>query len=99
MMKVTAFHLKELTLQMTMVFAYYRFRLWYKIDRSCGIRQSKNIDFIICDHHRPGEFYPMPLLFLTQNDDCTYPYDELCGCGIGFKLIQALGRNQNQTKI
>jgi hypothetical protein len=41
MTKVTAFHLKELTLQMTMVFAYYRFRLWYKIDRSCGIRQSK----------------------------------------------------------
>jgi single-stranded-DNA-specific exonuclease len=49
---------------------------------------KQKYDFIICDHHRPGEFYPMPLLFLTQNDDCTYPYDELCGCGIGFKLIQ-----------
>jgi single-stranded-DNA-specific exonuclease len=59
MTKVTAFHLKELTLQMTMVFAYYRFRL-------CGIKsidhvayaKEKNIDFIICDHHRPGEIHP-----------------------------------------
>ena len=32
-----------------------------------------------------------------KRDDCTYPYDELCGCGIGFKLIQALGQNRNET--
>jgi single-stranded-DNA-specific exonuclease len=35
--------------------------------------------------------------FRSQRDDCNYPYDELCGCGIGFKLIQALGLNQGQT--
>jgi hypothetical protein len=45
--EVTAFHLKELTLQMTMVFFIIAFRLWYKIDRSCGIRQSKKYRF----HH------------------------------------------------
>ncbi|MFV8331577.1 single-stranded-DNA-specific exonuclease RecJ [Flavobacterium sp. GSP14] len=72
----------------------------------CGIKsidhvayaKAKNIDFIICDHHRPGEFLPEAVAILDpKRDDCTYPYDELCGCGIGFKLIQALGRNQNQT--
>ena len=72
----------------------------------CGIKsidhvayaKAKNIDFIICDHHRPGEFLPDAVAILDpKRDDCTYPYDELCGCGIGFKLIQALGRNQNQT--
>jgi single-stranded-DNA-specific exonuclease len=72
----------------------------------CGIKSSthvayakeKNIDFIICDHHRPGEFLPEAIAVLDpKRDDCTYPYDELCGCGIGFKLIQALGENRNQT--
>ena len=72
----------------------------------CGIKsidhvayaKAKNIDFIICDHHRPGEFLPNAIAILDpKRDDCTYPYDELCGCGIGFKLIQALGSNRNQT--
>ena len=72
----------------------------------CGIKSidhvvyatAKNIDFIICDHHRPGEFLPKAIAILDpKRDDCTYPYDELCGCGIGFKLIQALGCNRNQT--
>jgi single-stranded-DNA-specific exonuclease len=72
----------------------------------CGIKsidhvdyaKEKNIDFIICDHHRPGEFLPKAIAVLDpKRDDCTYPYDELCGCGIGFKLIQALGENRNQT--
>lgn len=72
----------------------------------CGIKsidhvayaKTKNIDFIICDHHRPGEFLPKAIAILDpKRDDCTYPYDELCGCGIGFKLIQALGCNRNQT--
>ncbi len=72
----------------------------------CGIKsidhvayaKEKNIDFIICDHHRPGEFLPEAIAVLDpKRDDCTYPYDELCGCGIGFKLIQALGENRNQT--
>ncbi|MBP2283902.1 single-stranded-DNA-specific exonuclease [Flavobacterium sp. CG_23.5] len=72
----------------------------------CGIKsidhvdyaKERNIDFIICDHHRPGEFLPDAIAVLDpKRDDCTYPYDELCGCGIGFKLIQALAKNRNQT--
>ncbi|MCI4443471.1 MAG: single-stranded-DNA-specific exonuclease RecJ [Lentimicrobium sp.] len=63
-----------------------------------GYAKERNIDFIICDHHRPGEFLPEAIAVLDpKRDDCTYPYDELCGCGIGFKLIQALGENRNQT--
>src|SRR6478609_869027 len=72
----------------------------------CGIKsidhvnyaKEKNIDFIICDHHRPGEFLPDAIAVLDpKRADCSYPYDELCGCGVGFKLIQALAQNQNQT--
>ena len=72
----------------------------------CGIKsidhvayaKERNIDFIICDHHRPGEFLPDAVAVLDpKRDDCNYPYDELCGCGIGFKLIQALGKNRNQN--
>lgn len=72
----------------------------------CGIKsidhiayaKEKNIDFIICDHHRPGEFLPEAVAILDpKRDDCSYPYDELCGCGVGFKLIQALGKNRNET--
>ena len=72
----------------------------------CGIKsidhvayaKERIIDFIICDHHRPGEFLPEAVAVLDpKRDDCSYPYDELCGCGIGFKLIQALGENRNQT--
>jgi single-stranded-DNA-specific exonuclease len=72
----------------------------------CGIKsidhvafaKEKNIDFIICDHHRPGNSLPEAVAILDpKRDDCNYPYDELCGCGIGFKLIQALGENRNQT--
>jgi single-stranded-DNA-specific exonuclease len=72
----------------------------------CGIKsidhiayaKAKNIDFIICDHHRPGEFLPDAVAILDpKREDCSYPYDELCGCGVGFKLIQALGKNRNET--
>ena len=72
----------------------------------CGIKsiehvayaKEKNIDFIICDHHRPGESIPDAVAVLDpKRTDCNYPYDELCGCGIGFKLIQALGMNRSQT--
>ena len=63
-----------------------------------GYAKERNIDFIICDHHRPGEFLPEAVAVLDpKREDCSYPYDELCGCGIGFKLIQALGENRNQT--
>ena len=72
----------------------------------CGIKsidhvayaKARNIDFIICDHHRPGDFLPEAVAILDpKREDCNYPYDELCGCGIGFKLIQALGQNRNET--
>lgn len=65
----------------------------------CGIKaidkvayaKEKGIDFIICDHHRPGEEVPDAIAILNpKQDDCPYPYKELCGCGVGFKLIQAL---------
>ncbi|WP_035669465.1 single-stranded-DNA-specific exonuclease RecJ [Flavobacterium sp. 83] len=72
----------------------------------CGIKsidhvayaKERNIDFIICDHHRPGKNLPKAVAVLDpKRDDCNYPYDELCGCGIGFKLIQALGQNREET--
>ena len=72
----------------------------------CGIKSvdhvnyanAKNIDFIICDHHRPGDSLPDAIAVLDpKRTDCSYPYDELCGCGVGFKLIQALAENRNQT--
>ena len=72
----------------------------------CGIKsidhvayaKEKNIDFIIGDHHRPGEQLPDAVAILDPKmADCDYPYDELCGCGIGFKLIQALAANRDQT--
>jgi single-stranded-DNA-specific exonuclease len=64
----------------------------------CGIKandkidyaNSKNIDFIICDHHLPGEEIPNAVAVLDpKQSDCPYPYKELAGCGIGFKLAQA----------
>lgn len=72
----------------------------------CGIKANdkvdyaseKGIDFIICDHHRPGDEIPNAIAVLDpKREDCNYPYDELCGCGVGFKLIQAIAVNQNQT--
>ncbi|MGB1042408.1 MAG: single-stranded-DNA-specific exonuclease RecJ [Tenacibaculum sp.] len=72
----------------------------------CGIKAidkvayatQKNIDFIICDHHKPGNEIPKAIAVLNPKQlDCNYPYDELCGCGVGFKLIQALGIKRNQT--
>ena len=70
----------------------------------CGIKANdkvdyaneKNIDFIICDHHRPSENLPSAIAILDpKRDDCDYPYDELCGCGIGFKLIQAFSQKND----
>ena len=72
----------------------------------CGIKAiekvayatEKNIDFIICDHHKPGIEIPKAVAILNaKREDCSYPFDELCGCGVGFKLIQALGISRNQT--
>ena len=64
----------------------------------CGIKandkidyaNSKNVDFIICDHHLPGDEVPDAVAVLDpKQTDCSYPYKELAGCGIGFKLAQA----------
>ncbi|MFZ9031859.1 MAG: single-stranded-DNA-specific exonuclease RecJ [Robiginitalea sp.] len=65
----------------------------------CGVKaieqiayaKEQGIDFIICDHHRPGPQLPDAIAVLDpKREDCPYPYKELCGCGVGFKLIQAL---------
>jgi len=76
----------------------------------CGIKSNdkvdyaneKGIDFIICDHHLPGEKLPDAAAVLDpKRKDCGYPYKELSGCGIGFKLCQALckelGRNEEEV--
>ena len=65
----------------------------------CGIKSvdliayAKNleIDFIVCDHHLPDDELPEAVAILNpRQKDCNYPYKELCGCGVGFKLISAL---------
>ena len=70
----------------------------------CGIKAiekvayaaTKDIDFIICDHHRPGSEIPGASAILDpKRSDCPYPYKELSGCGIGFKLIQAYAQINN----
>ena len=72
----------------------------------CGIKavdkvayaKAKGIDFIICDHHRPGSDLPKAVAVLDpKRDDCQYPYKELCGCGVGFKLIQALESKRDHS--
>jgi single-stranded-DNA-specific exonuclease len=72
----------------------------------CGVKaidkvsyaKGKGIDFIICDHHRPGKILPDAIAVLDpKREDCEYPYKELCGCGVGFKLIQALGSKEGKT--
>lgn len=68
----------------------------------CGIKshdkvtyaKEKGIDFIICDHHKPDKTLPDAVAVLNpKREDCEYPYKELPGCGIGFKLVQALAIN------
>ncbi|MBL0050756.1 MAG: single-stranded-DNA-specific exonuclease RecJ [Bacteroidetes bacterium] len=70
----------------------------------CGIKamekvdyaNSLGIDFIICDHHRPSATLPAAVAVLDpKRNDCEYPYKELTGCGIGFKLAQAIAQNNN----
>ena len=72
----------------------------------CGVKahekidyaNKKGIDFIICDHHRPGNVLPKAIAILDpKRTDCNYPYKDLCGCGVGFKLIQALGKQYSET--
>jgi single-stranded-DNA-specific exonuclease len=71
------------------------------ISLDCGIKsvdlvgyaKELGIDFIICDHHLPDEIIPPAVAILNpKQKDCNYPYKELCGCGVGFKLITALAQ-------
>ena len=70
----------------------------------CGIRafnqvdyaNEKEVDFIICDHHNPADKIPNAIAILNpKQSDCNYPYKELSGCGVGFKLIQAYSQKNN----
>lgn len=72
------------------------------ISLDCGIKsveliayaKSLGIDFIVCDHHLPDDEIPAAAAILNpKQKDCPYPYKELCGCGVGFKLITALSQH------
>lgn len=72
----------------------------------CGIKaldkieyaNEKKIDFIICDHHRPGKETPKALAVLDpKREDCKYPFKELSGCGVGFKFMQAFSQKAGIT--
>jgi len=75
------------------------------VSLDCGIKANekidyankKGVDFIICDHHLPGEHLPEAFAVLDpKRNDCVYPYKELAGCGVGFKLAQALQQKLNK---
>jgi single-stranded-DNA-specific exonuclease len=79
----------------------YQNRCRVIITLDCGIKavekvkyaRAKGIDVIICDHHYPGDVIPGALAVLDPKQaDCSYPYKDLSGCGVGFKLIQAYSR-------
>lgn len=74
------------------------------ISLDCGIKSAEligyakeqGIDFIVCDHHLPDEILPPAVAILNpKQKDCSYPYKELCGCGVGFKLMSALAERLN----
>ena len=74
------------------------------ISLDCGIKsveliayaKTLGIDFIVCDHHLPDDEIPDAIAILNaKQKDCHYPYKELCGCGVGFKLMQAISDELN----
>jgi len=76
------------------------------ISLDCGIKSVElikyakelGIDFVVCDHHLPDDELPPAIAILNpKQKDCNYPYKELCGCGVGFKLISALAPQFNLT--
>jgi single-stranded-DNA-specific exonuclease len=77
------------------------------ITLDCGIKavekvdyaKKKGLDIIIGDHHRPGDRLPEAVAVLdTKRDDCHYPYDELSGAGVGFKLTQAIAQKKGLSE-
>ena len=65
-----------------------------KANEAVAYANTQGVDFIICDHHLPGDTLPAAVAVLDpKRADCQYPYKELSGCGVGFKLMQALGRH------
>lgn len=77
------------------------------ISLDCGIKsvdlisyaKDLAIDFIVCDHHLPDQVLPSAVAILNAKQaDCNYPYKELCGCGVGFKLAQALAEKLNLSE-
>jgi len=77
------------------------------ISLDCGIKSAdkigdarrRGIDFIVCDHHLPDPELPPAVAILNPKQaDCGYPYKELCGCGVGFKLITALSERLGQGR-
>ena len=73
------------------------------VSLDCGIKsieevqyaRDKGIDFIVCDHHEPGAILPDAIVLDPKRKDCNYPYKELSGCGVGFKLLQGLSEVNN----
>jgi len=77
------------------------------VSLDCGIKSIEliayakklGIDFIVCDHHLPEDELPCAVAILNpKQKDCNYPYKELCGCGVGFKLMTALAEKMNLPK-
>jgi single-stranded-DNA-specific exonuclease len=77
----------------------------FMIALDCGVKaieqvayaNSLGVDLIICDHHTPGDVLPNALAILDpKRSDCAYPFKELCGCGVGFKLMQGLLQQQGK---
>lgn len=70
----------------------------------CGIKANEQVayakengvDFIICDHHNPGEILPNAIILNPKQKECLYPFKELSGCGVGFKLLQALALKRGE---
>lgn len=68
------------------------------ISLDCGIKEvdkiirakENGVDFVVCDHHTPGEDLPPAIILNPKQSGCDYPFKELSGCGVGFKLVQAL---------
>jgi len=72
----------------------------------CGVKNKHEIDWavehgidvIVCDHHEPGDELPNAIILDPKQKDCNYPYKELCGCGVGFKMLQAVQEANNYDK-